>query len=142
TMQIDGSGITITDVTRNLISASADIKLDHGIVYSTTGAFVDPQNRKVLGRFALPPDLNVSSVVPDPITGLTFFLSVNRNTPTVLAFNQNTRAQVGTMTIAVDTGVNTPGSLIRWGANGLAFRTSGNQVVIFQIPSSWAPGSM
>src|SRR5262249_39675593 len=107
---------------------------DHGIVYSTTGAIVDPQNRRFIGRFVLPADLNVSSVVPDSITGLTFFLSVNGNTATVLAFNQNTRAQVGTVTITgLDTGMNQAGSLVRWGENGLAFRTSGNQIVIFRI---------
>jgi hypothetical protein len=30
-MQIDASGVTITDVSRNLISSAADIKIDHGI---------------------------------------------------------------------------------------------------------------
>src|SRR6185369_16116113 len=58
-------------------------------------------------------------------------------TVTLKAFDINTFVPLGETTIGGVVG--TPTSLVRWGTNGLAFRTTGNQVFLVQtslIPSA------
>jgi hypothetical protein len=93
TMQIDPSGIKITNSATGLIAGAGDIKCESGKIYSTTGVILDPVHRTVIGRYQLPtllPGATIVSVLPDSSRALTFFLSVNNSTADLLAFDERT----------------------------------------------------
>src|SRR5207237_853251 len=90
---------------------------------------IDPETRTLLGRFAAQ-----GLVLPDGAAGRVYFLTAYGSI--LKAFDRNTFLPLGTLNIPGIKG--TPSSLIRWGSNGLAFRTSGNQVFLIQsalVPS-------
>ena len=60
-------------------------------------------------------------MVPDPVIGEAFFLTLSGTTATVQSFNLTTRAAIASITLSNVTG--NPLRLIRWGQNGLAFNT-------------------
>jgi putative hemolysin len=124
TMSVDESGVSVANVTQNLISGyRVDIEFDAGLIYATSGCVVDPEALTLAGTYGAS-----GLVEPDSTTGRTFFLTGN----TLLAFDQQTFAQVGSLDIEGVTG--TPSSLIRWGEDGLAFRTSSGQVFLVRTP--------
>lgn len=130
-MDIDASGVSVLDVTTGLFSGfGVDIVFDGGLIYASTGQVVDPEARTLVGRY---PGIGFGSLVrPDCTVGRTFFLTGSGTTRTIQAFDQATLAFIGSIDVV---GVNgTPGSLIRWGSDGLAFRTSGGQVFLVQSP--------
>lgn len=135
-MVVDAAGVSIIDSTPNLISGfGVDITFDGGRIYATTGQVVDPEARTLLGTFS---GIQFGSLVkPDSAIGRTFFLTdgFGGNLRTLRAFDQNTFLPLGTMDIQSVSG--TPGSLVRWGTNGLAFRTDSDQV--FLIRTSLIP---
>jgi len=51
-------------------------------------------------------------------------------------FNLNNFTLVGTLNVPGDVGFSV-GSLVRWGNDGMAFRTENNQVFLLRIPASW-----
>jgi subtilisin-like proprotein convertase family protein/subtilisin family serine protease len=127
-MSVDASGVAVLDVTQDLISGfGADIKVANGLVYSTTGSVIDPEDRTLLGTF----DLGfafTSSVVPDVSLDRVFFLQGQN----ILAFHRATLAPVGTFQVAAASG--DARSLVRWGPDGLAFRTATGQVFLVEGP--------
>ncbi|MNC94090.1 hypothetical protein D3C83_108600 [compost metagenome] len=73
---------------------------------------------------------------PDGALNRVFYLVNNGGTWNIKAFDLGSRLEIGNADVAGVTG--TPGSLIRWGAKGLAVRTSDGQ--IFMVEStSWIP---
>jgi len=136
-MTVDNSGVTILDSTPNLASGP-DIKFDGGRIFSSGGTIIDPEARTQLGTFPLP--FNSDQIVafcPDSASGRVFFLiripfviSLVNAHWRLLAFDSNTFAQVGSIDVPGDATTATASSLIRWGAHGLAFRTSENQVIL------------
>ncbi|MBV9470306.1 MAG: hypothetical protein JOZ57_13800, partial [Abitibacteriaceae bacterium] len=122
---VDSTGIAGGDTVANLIAgAGVDIKYDNGRIYATNGTVINAEARTLAGT--LPAGL----VEPDATVNRVFVLTGSGSTLTLHAFDPATFLEVGSLDI---TGVNgTPGSLIRWGFNGLAFRTSGDQVFLIQ----------
>jgi hypothetical protein len=134
-MTVNASGVTTTTTTANIISGfGVDIKYDNGMVYASTGRVVNPESGTIAGTFS-----GVSSLafVPDSTTQRVFFVTGSGSNTTLQAFDQNTFIPAGSLSIPGVIG--DPGSLIRWGTNGLAFRTSGNQV--FFVQTSVVPGN-
>lgn len=130
-LSISASGVSETDVTRNLISNfGVDIELAGGRIYSTTGRVVEPESRTLLGTF---PGISSAAVEADPTGNRTYFVDTSASgTPrTLRAFDATTFVQLGTATIPAGSDVRT---LIRFGADGLALRTSGGRVFLFSIP--------
>jgi hypothetical protein len=80
----------------------------------------------------------VQGIAVDTEQERVFFLVASSTSVTVQAFNVNTFAPTGTITFTGLGPTSGFGSLIRWGDNGLAFR-SGTQVLTFRIPPSWVP---
>ena len=128
TILVDTTGVTVVDVTQGLISGfGVDIEHDGGRIYSTTGRIIDPVNRTLIGTF--PIGTSSGLVEPDFAVGRVFFLTAGVTT-TLQAFDANSLAFVGSLEIS---GVNgNPTSLIRWGSNGLAFRTDQNQLFLIE----------
>ena len=118
-MNVDpSSGVTIQDVTGGLISGfNVTIKYDAGRVYATTGRVVNPEpdsgQPNLAGTYA-----GVgfaSSVLPDSTADRTYFLSGNQ----LRVYNQNEFTLAETFNLPEG-----GGSLIRWGDNELAYRSS------------------
>jgi DNA-binding beta-propeller fold protein YncE len=137
-MAVDASGVSVVDVHDSFAPEGAllsgfgvDMKFGGGLIFATTGAVVDPLSRTRLGTVSLPVGFG-NSVVPDAALGRVFYLTRDPATATwsLRAFDTATRGLLGSGSI---TGVNgTPGSLVRWGARGLAFRTSAGQIFLVE----------
>jgi len=133
-MTIDASGVTVNSISS--LAAGARIKSSNGLIFSSAGQVINPDSNTLLGTFA-----NASSIafVPDTANGRAYYLTSDQFGGNVVlkAFDINTFLLLGSLNLS---GVNgTPTSLLRWGPNGLAFRTTGNQLYIIQtslIPSA------
>lgn len=135
-MSVDQSGVAVVDVTPDLISGfGVDIAHDGGRVYASTGQVVDAEARVLVGRFSDPGISYGALVRPDSRVGRTFFLTNSGATRKLLAFDSSTFTLIGSVDVSGVVG--TPTSLIRWGSDGLAFRTSADQV--FLIRTSLVP---
>ena len=139
-LTLDSEGVSQAATTQNLINGATDIKFDAGLFYASNGKVIDPEKAAVVGDFGS--QGTGALVAPDSGSRRVFFLSGNSSwgttprTLTLRAFDQVTLQPAGTLEVPGVTG--TPTSLIRWGANGLAFRTSNNQLFLIQtslVPS-------
>ncbi len=122
-MAVDASGVTIIDVTRNLISGfGVDIEHEDGAVFATSGAVVDPVGLALLGTY--PGVVGSAAVVAAADLNRTYFLSGD----TIETFLLSSFTFLQSETFA---GVSGSGQdLVRWGTDGLAFRTTGDQVFL------------
>ncbi len=135
TMSLSPAGVAITDTTPDLISGLyQDIVGEGGRIYSTNGKVIDPINRVVLATLAAS-----GPVRPDATINRVFFLTGSGSTLNLLAFDTATFAEIGAVQITGVTG--TAGSLVRWGAHGLAFRTSSGQVFIVESAAFVPPAA-
>lgn len=132
TMSVAPTGVSVTSVISNAISGfNVDIRHDNELIYASNGQVIDPQKSSQAGVFV---DVGFFPIVlPDSSKNRVYFLSgFGSSTVTLKEYNQTTFMQTGSLTI--DGIVGNPGSLIKWGSNGLAFRTTGGQV--FLVPTS------
>jgi len=136
TMTIDASGVSITS-TKTFGPGNA-IRFDNGLVYGSTGQVINPDSGNLVGTF---PGVGSGPFTTDSSVGRAYFLTGSQsgsNYSVVLrAFDINTFLQLGTLTIPSVNGQ--VSSLVRWGSNGLAFRTDGGQLFLIQttlIPSA------
>src|SRR5439155_13420444 len=98
-------------------------------VYSTLGTVIDPTNLATAP--ALTGTVAGGSVGPIAIDAANSRLYGIRG-PSLVSFDTTTFVQVGSALISGMNG--TPSSLIRWGVDGLALRTSADQVFILHVP--------
>ena len=138
TLTIDGTGVSLGSA--STVGNGGRIKFAGGLLFNSFGQVINPDTNSLLGTFANASTNAISSAfVPDATAGRAFYLTPGQTggTLTLKAYDINTFLLLGSLNI---TGVNgTAGSLVRWGANGLAFRTTGNQLFIIQtslIPSA------
>jgi hypothetical protein len=127
-MAVDSSGVTVTSVTPNLIATRfcCSFRYESGLVYSTNGRVINPDTATVVGTFGIPDFSDL--VVPDPANNRVYFLTGSGSTLILKAFNATTFLQTGSLSIPGVSG--SPGSFIKWGNDGLAFRTTGNQIFL------------
>ncbi len=139
-MSVDASGVTTLDATGNIISGfGVDIEFAGGFIYSTIGKVVDPSVPALTGSF---PGISFGALEADPTVNKVFYLVPAGgigNTHTLVAFDPNTFTQVGSLDIGGVGG--NPGSLIRWGQDGLAFRTSDDQIFLIRTPLVLPPAA-
>jgi hypothetical protein len=125
-MLLGPSGLSVIDNNSNLISGfGVDIEYEGGRIYATSGTVIDPDARTVLGTFPATGPLEADSGV-----GRTFFVSGSGPNVRISAFDQQTFQLVGFVDVGGVSGE--PINLVRWGANGLAFSTTGGQVYLVQ----------
>jgi hypothetical protein len=132
-------GLTLMTVSANGVAVNGSvpfsggpIKFDNGLVYNVFGQVANPGTRTLVGTFT---GLNSNSfnpiVLPDSANGRVYFLvSGPSGGVQIRAYDINTFLLLGTVNVTGVSGA--PTSLIRWGTNGLAFRTNGGRVVIVQ----------
>src|SRR6185369_805867 len=135
TLTIDASGVTVSSTTA--LASGARIKFSNGLIFTSTGQVINPDAGTLLGTFS---GATSQAFVPDASNGRAYYLTSDQfgNGNFVLkAYDINSFLLLGSLNISGATG--TPTSLLRWGPNGLAFRTSTNQLFIMQtslIPSA------
>ena len=140
TMSVDASGVTVSATSS--LAAGTRIKFSDGKIFSSLGHVINPDSNTLLGTFPVGNSFftfNSTGFVPDAVAGRAYYLAPGQTNATIVlkAFDLNTFLPVGSLTISGVEG--SPTSLVRWGANGLAFRTSDNQLFIIQtslIPSA------
>jgi uncharacterized repeat protein (TIGR01451 family) len=114
----------LTDVQSAFSSLPGNLKSANGRLYATSGQIADPYAPLLLGSFAG----GTGPQAIDPAGGRAYFIAQNGSAWEIRAFNLATFAATGTNTVPGVLG--TPGSLIRCGADRLAFCTSSNQLFI------------
>ena len=118
---VDSTGIISTQ-TPNSGSYSDDLRYDKGRLYLTSGQVLDGVTGNLLGTFAAS-----GPVAPDSKLGRAFVLNSSQSFGTpdrVTAFDVNTFVPLGSFGVGgLQTGFDSPSSFVRWGADGVAFRT-------------------
>jgi hypothetical protein len=122
-MTVSASGVAVDDVQNNLISGfDVDIKYAGGKLFATSGAAIDPEARTLLGTFTFSTSFTIAaSVCPDVVNERVYFLTGTSGDWHIESFNSSTFTPAGSLSIPDNT--MSIGSLIRWGTDGLAFRT-------------------
>lgn len=134
-MTVDNSGVT--SVGSGPANFTGELQFENGFLYNERGQVYNPASDSVVGAFA---NAGFGPFVVDATVGRAYYITnaqTHGSDPIVLrAYDLNTFAQLGEISIGGVFG--TPTSLVRWGTNGLAFRTNGDQVFLVQtalIPS-------
>lgn len=135
-MTVNASGVSVLSITNGLISGFAlEIKFDGGRIYASSGQVIDPEAGTLLGRFSF--EGFGGLVRPDTAAGRVYFLTQNSGANTLRVFDLTTFRPLQAFQLGC--GSANASSLIRWGQEGLAFRTSDDQIfVMAALPS---PGS-
>ncbi len=136
TMSVTTSGVNTISTTANLITNfGVDIRYDDGLIYASSGRVIDPLALSLVGTYSLSP-FGTRAFTPDSDSGLTFFVD---GLDHLVIFDLDTFVPLDTFELPDVDGF--AGSLVRFGENGLAFRTSGDQVFLLNVvpePSTWA----
>jgi sugar lactone lactonase YvrE len=119
---VDSTGIISTVNLSNSGSNSNDLRYDNARLYLTSGQVLDAGTGNLLGTFAAS-----GPVVPDSSLGRAFVLNgsqVGSPAGQVTAFDVNTFVPLDSFGVSgLDNNYNSPSSIVRWGQDGIAFRT-------------------
>lgn len=126
---VDAGGITFAEAAPALTAAGADIELAAGQIFTTAGRIVTPQPFKL--DWLVAGAETAVLVEPDATANRLYYLT-QTNGWQLRVHELNSRRWLGSLPISNLSG--TPTSLIRWGTNGLAFRTSSNQLFLIRTP--------
>jgi uncharacterized repeat protein (TIGR01451 family) len=122
---IDSTGAAVVNGLGLIRSFDDQIHFDDGRLYTDGGEVIDPVAAVVITN------LPYSGLAcPDSGAGQIFYLTTSGSTGTLSAVDVSNFVQVGAITITNISG--TPTSLITWGTDGLAFRTTANQVFLIR----------
>lgn len=99
-----------------------------GLIYTAQGRVVDPERSRHVGQFELPGDAD-SFIVPDTAAGRIYAITGNR----LAVYDSRTYNRIAGMWVGDYS--QTVGSLVRYGADGLAFHTSAGEIYLIHIPS-------
>jgi uncharacterized repeat protein (TIGR01451 family) len=122
---VDAGGVTFAETYPILYAAGDDVEYAAGRLFTSAGRVMEVQPFRV--AWALAGAEGASLVEPDGVSGRVFYL-VKTNASQIRAYDIGTRALLGSIAVPYLSGI--PSSLVRWGANGLAFRTSANQLYV------------
>jgi uncharacterized repeat protein (TIGR01451 family) len=129
---VDATGIAASVNLPSPSTSSTDLQYDNGRLYLTSGAVLDPGSGNLLGTFAAS-----GPVAPDSSLGRAFVLNASPmffNPNQITAFDLNTFVPLASFGVGgVLSNFPAPTSLVRWGEDGLAFRTP-TQVYILRSP--------
>ena len=116
TYDIGPKGLIGRGSTGSLMGGNNWIRGDgNGRIYNNSGSVIDPETKRVLGH--VPTAAYGAMPLPDPSTGRIFYFEGNR----VKVFDYVTFVTLGTYQL--DGVPNSTDNFIRWGKDGVAFRT-------------------
>jgi sugar lactone lactonase YvrE len=130
TMTITANGVT--ENTNNPTPfAVRSLKFENNLIFTSTGQIINPETRTLLGTCA---GIDTRAFVPDTATGRVLYAvkEGSSSTVTIRACDINTFTQIGSLTIPNVGYDMLPTTLVRYGTNGLAMRTSDNQIYFIQ----------
>jgi len=116
---VDPSGVTQASVTPALLPSIKTFKFADGLLYTSTGAVVDPESGVLRGTF---PGVNSAAMAVDTANHRVFYVTATGTGVVLQAFDSDTFLLIGSQTLPGVTGA--PVTLVRWGTNGLAFNTT------------------
>ncbi len=123
-IRVDATGANLLEDVGGLISGyDRDMRCDGGLVFTAGGRVFDPEAKT---NIATVPYSGL--VAPDAKGVRVFYLTGSGSTYNLVCLNFTNLQLVGSIAITNISG--TPSSLIRWGPDGLAFRTTGGQVFL------------
>ncbi|HEU5068908.1 MAG TPA: Calx-beta domain-containing protein [Verrucomicrobiae bacterium] len=124
---IDANGATLLSDTRDTVVTYSDweIKYGAGRLFTPGGRVFDPAAGT---NIATVPYSGL--VIPDESDARVFYLGGGGSTWTLSALNITNLSLAGSLTITNVSG--SPTRLIRWGTDGLAFRTTGGQIFLIR----------
>lgn len=121
---LSASGVTLTN-TFPAFAGGSQMAYGAGHLFASGGFMVDYNPFNVDWQFA--GAQSSALAVPDPVTGRAFFLLQNGNWQ-INGYDIASRRLLGT--VVVSNVVGTPVKMIRWGPDGLALTTTGNQLFL------------
>jgi hypothetical protein len=125
TMTVDNSGVSVTS-TANFAAGNATF-LANGLLYGSTGQVLNPTTGEVVGSFTGGFTGNEIHAV-DAANGRVYFLFSSSK---LVAYDINTFLPIGFVNLPFFVN-GTPRDLVRWGTNGLAFRTDSRELVLIE----------
>lgn len=129
-LRLDNDGIHVVDI-RPLVIDDSDFIVDAGVLYGKyQGDVIDPDSLRHLARFEVPHG-GLNGIASDSSLGRVFLLDCTlsgAHSCSIRVYDQHTWALVGTS--APTSGV-FGRNLIRWGADGLAYRSQ-NVIVLMR----------
>jgi len=124
-INVTASGVTVAASYSNVIQGfDVSFVVGNGVAIATNGATVDLATGNLVGTFAAN-----GSVAFDTLAHRAFFLTGSGSGTSIKVFNSDTYVPIATIPVASAVGQGS--SLIRWGADGLAFRTP-TQIILVQ----------
>jgi uncharacterized repeat protein (TIGR01451 family) len=127
----------VVDVADGILSGfSLDIAFAAGRVHATNGQVIDAEARSRVGQLPGIQPFTRWLIRPDPTVGRVFGLDTS-SIARLVAWDSETFRVSGALEIPAAAGTAT--SLIRWGGDGLAFRTDRNQ--LFLVRTSLVAGT-
>lgn len=126
-LAVDSNGVTLIDDVRDALIASYDYDFDFnaGFCYTIDGRVFDPETKTMVTTVPYN-----GLAVADAATGRAYYLTTANGVGTIHVLDMPSLTRIKTITIP---GVGyAPASFIRWGADGLAFRTTGGQVFLIR----------
>jgi hypothetical protein len=138
-LSVTASGLSLIDSNTLANWPGRDFKFLDGMLYTASGDVINASTYAVagsysnIGAFSLRPDANSKRLFAVTVAG------ADESVATVQAFDLNTLSPNGSLDVtnlAVTAMPQYPRytSLVRWGSDGLAFRTSSDEVVIIRSP--------
>ena len=126
---LNSNGVTVVATYPQITGGGADIEYGAGHFFTTGGELVDDAPFSVNWLFS--GAQNAGAVVPDSSSSRVFYLVQNGNWR-LQEYDIPTRRLLGSLAITNVSG--TPGRLVRFGQDGLAFPTTGNQLFLVRSP--------
>lgn len=112
-MAVDETGVSVLDTKRLVTPYVEDALFADGRLYLNNGRVIDPETGRLLGAF---PGVQLGEMELDLSLRKIFFLT---SRGLLQAYDIETFQQIGTFNVPASVG---GGSLVRWGASGLALR--------------------
>ena len=133
-LSVDNTGITASTQKNADVNAS-DLRVVSGSAYLTSGNVLDAEQGTLTGNFYQnQSQAAVGPVAVDTTIGSAWIIETNNylSSPVIGAFKTSTYVLYGSIYYGAVSDNSSPGSLVRWGQNGLAFR---QQTAVYSITS-------
>ncbi len=127
-MSVDASGVRAVDSTRGASPGGA-ARFDRGLLFGVGGGALDPETLSMRGAFPMGDRVFQVSMIPDTVSSRVYFL-VNRGIWKLIAYDRNTFAPLGMADIPALAHDAYAFDLVRWGTNGVAFRTLDGRILL------------
>jgi len=127
-MSVDASGVHAVDSTRGASPGGA-ARFDRGLLFGVGGGALDPETLSMRGAFPMGDRVFQVSMIPDTVSSRVYFL-VNRGIWKLIAYDRNTFAPLGMADIPALAHDAYAFDLVRWGSNGVAFRTLDGRILL------------